>query len=239
MKRRKNKQKGHIPPLVPQGFFNYVIHMPNKKPKQVWQRYTKLNGDPVHIPAVPGALLTPDTQVVLGTAVLACAASWYMGAEDKQVVIMAFNAAAGFLGHQVLERLLIERHRLKRHFSNAARFCIDKYPSSTAMVTRSTERNGAAGMRREAMMGIGLMICATPLFFTDSMLTAAEAVRGPITEPWQNGMLYCCFWLSWMARNAATFVRFDNVVRNRWNIVFPPAPPQRREERAGVLRPGL
>lgn len=211
--------------------------MSDKRPKQFWRRYLHLNGDPLHLPLAAGLVARPDSQITLGVLALAVGASWYMGADDRQVMAMAFNSAAGFAAHQAFERLTIERRQLAGHFRNAARYCIDKYPSEHSMVTGMNERDAATSLRTQAMLAVMFMALITPMVFADSFTAAASAVRGPIDSVWKNGLFGCAFWLSWMARNSAAFIRFNNVTTGKWNIIFAPLKPQTKDDTSGAFVP--
>ena len=211
--------------------------MPDKKQNALWRRYMALNGDPLHLPLMLGFFMNAETKATLGAVALACGVSWYMGAPDKQLAVMAFNGAAGFVMHQALDRFWLGPRRLARQFSNAARYCIDKFPTEHSMTTKPNERRSADGMRKDAALGMMLLAMVTPWLYADGFVDAANAARGPVEDLWKTGMMSSAFWLSWMVRDAATFVRFNNVMQQKWNIVFPPPKPQRKESWVDSILP--
>jgi hypothetical protein len=201
-------------------------------------RYLKLNGDPIHLPMLLGIWKNRDTQVVGLTAAFTTAAAWYTGTPTPQLASMGMDAALAFTTYQVLDRLF-RGIDFKRLFNGKAHVCIDRKPNGFAPPTSAKDLRAAGEMRNRAISSMLFLGILTPLLYFDDFRSLATTVTGgTLEDPARNGMFSSIFWLTWMARDTLTALRFHKVEKKDWTIVDTPAKKQKEESWLGKLMPG-
>jgi hypothetical protein len=210
----------------------------NNNLKTDWNRYSHLNGDPLHLPRPIGFLKNADTQAVTAVAAFATAAAYLSGGSTDQITWMAAESVLGFATFQGLNRLF-ERFELRRRFNDVSKFCVDKQPTAHSMKTNPQNKLAALQLRQNAMFSLLFVGMLTPHFYGPDFVDAFKAATGPIADTASNGMFSSMFWLSWVAREGMNALRFHNVVTDKWNIVNPPPKEQRQEKWRDNLMPQI